>query len=70
MCFSDFYIERIINCTFLYTYLQDNCDADIDVDVVVKSNEIQQDKNDVAELFKTCRDGSVEQAQLLFAPTQ
>ena len=40
------------------------------VDVVVKSNEIQQDKNGVAELFKTCRDGSVEQAQLLFAPTQ
>ena len=50
--------------------LQDNCDADINVDVVVKSNEIQQDKNGVAELFKTCRDGSVEQAQLLFAPTQ
>ena len=48
--------------------VQENCDADVHVDVVVKSNELQQ--NTVAQLFKRERIGFVEQAEFLYAPTQ
>lgn len=48
--------------------MQENCDADVHIDVIVESNELQQ--NTVAELFKRKRVGYVEQAVLLYAPTQ
>ena len=48
--------------------MQENCNADVHVDVIVESNELQQ--NTVAQLFKRKRVGFVEQAEFLYAPTQ
>ena len=48
--------------------LQENCDEDVHIEVVVESNELQQ--NTVSQLFKRKRVGFVEQAEFLYAPTQ
>ena len=48
---------------------QDNCaDANVDVNIVVRSNELQQNK--IGELFKYQKVGSVEQARFLYAGTR
>lgn len=52
------------------SYLQDNCKEDVRIDIVVKSNEIQQNKINIAELFKRKRVGVVEQVDVLYAPTR
>ena len=58
----------MISTLLSYSHVQENCDADVHIDVVVKSNELQQ--NTVAQLFKRERVGFVEQAEFLYAPTQ
>jgi len=49
-------------------FCQDNCEDDVHISVVVKSNEIQQ--NDIAKLSKYEIQDSVEQTKLLYAPTR
>ena len=46
-------------------FCQDNCEDDVHISVVVKSNEIQQNK--IAELFEYNVGDSVEQARFLYA---
>jgi len=48
--------------------LQENCEADVDIDVIVESNEIQQ--NTVAQLFKRKRTGFDQQVKVLYDPSR
>ena len=48
--------------------MQENCDEDVHVEVVVESNELQQ--NTVSQLFEMKRVGFVDQVEFLYAPTQ
>lgn len=57
--------QSLVDAQLTYE-VEDNCDSDATVSMVVKSNEIQ--KGDVAELFKAEVDG-VQQAMFLYAAT-
>ena len=51
----------------LFSCGQDNCGDDVDINIVVKSNELEQ--KSTAKLVTYSAEGTVEQAQLLYAPT-
>ena len=60
-------MEHLILSLLPLFFCEDNCDDDVHINVVVKSNEIQQNK--IAKLFKYNM-ASVEQARLLYAATR
>ncbi|KAL9191170.1 hypothetical protein ACHAXT_000876, partial [Thalassiosira profunda] len=51
----------------LFYNVNDNCGDDVDINIVVKSNELEQ--KSTAKLVTYSAEGTVEQAQLLYAPT-
>lgn len=69
MSSSDEDQPRLVNARFWYK-INDNCNADVEVDVVVRSNEIQQNIAASAELIRSKRIGFEEQVQFLYAPSQ
>mmetsp|Transcript_14030 Transcript_14030/g.41087 ORF Transcript_14030/g.41087 Transcript_14030/m.41087 type:complete len:409 (+) Transcript_14030:3459-4685(+) len=57
---------KLTDADFWY-HVTDNCDDDVGVEIVVKSNEVQQ--NSIAELFKYHTGDSAQQTVAVYAPT-
>ena len=53
---------------YYFVHPQDNCEDDVHINVVVKSNEVQQ--NEIAKLIDYNAAGSVDQARFLYAATR
>eukprot|EP00581_Thalassiosira_minuscula_P005786 CAMPEP_0183744146 /NCGR_PEP_ID=MMETSP0737-20130205/65580_1 /TAXON_ID=385413 /ORGANISM="Thalassiosira miniscula, Strain CCMP1093" /LENGTH=2327 /DNA_ID=CAMNT_0025979781 /DNA_START=237 /DNA_END=7220 /DNA_ORIENTATION=- len=58
--------SRLKDARFYYN-VTDNCNADVEINVVVTSNEVQQNK--ITKLFTRKREGFEEQVEFLYAPT-
>ena len=57
--------NRLVDSRLIYN-VTDNCEDNIDINIVVNSNELEQ--NNIAELFSFRMRNSVQQAKFLYAP--